>query len=77
MRRGAVGKVRQLDEIYAHLRDREVTPIYEHDNHTRRNLNLAPVIKVSQAISSEIVLEKLIDTLMRTAIAQAGAVEVY
>ena len=29
---------------------------------------------MSQAISSEIVLEKLIDTLMRTAIAQAGAV---
>jgi hypothetical protein len=26
MRWGAVGKVQQLDEIYAHLRDREVTP---------------------------------------------------
>jgi GAF domain-containing protein len=31
------------------------------------------VIKVSQAVSSEIVLEKLIDTLMRTAIEHAGA----
>jgi PAS domain S-box-containing protein len=31
------------------------------------------VIKVSQAVSGEIVLEKLIDTLMRTAIEQAGA----
>jgi PAS domain S-box-containing protein len=31
------------------------------------------VIKVSQAVSSEMVLEKLIDTLMRTAIAQAAA----
>jgi PAS domain S-box-containing protein len=31
------------------------------------------VIKVSQAISSEIVLEKLIDALMRTALQQAGA----
>jgi PAS domain S-box-containing protein len=31
------------------------------------------VIKVSQAVSSEIVLEQLIDTLMRTAIEQAGA----
>ena len=75
MRWGAVGKVQQLDEIYAHLRDREVTPaptstITEPVEH----LDLAPVIKVSQAISSEIVLEKLIDTLMRTAIAQAGAV---
>ena len=31
------------------------------------------MIKVSQAVSSEIVLEKLLDTLMRTAIEQAGA----
>ena len=31
------------------------------------------MIKVSQAVSGEMVLEKLIDTLMRTAIAQAGA----
>jgi PAS domain S-box-containing protein len=31
------------------------------------------VIKVSQAVSGEIVLEKLIDTLMRTAIEHAGA----
>ena len=30
-------------------------------------------MKVSQAVSGEIVLEKLIDTLMRTAIEQAGA----
>src|SRR5258708_11294805 len=37
------------------------------------HLDLATVIKVSQAISSEIVLEKLIDTLMRTALQQAGA----
>ena len=36
-------------------------------------LDLATVIKVSQTVSSEIVLEKLIDTLMRTAIEQAGA----
>ena len=36
-------------------------------------LDLATVIKVSQAVSGEIVLEKLIDTLMRTAIEQAGA----
>ena len=31
------------------------------------------MIKVSQAVSGEIVLEKLVDTLMRTAIEQAGA----
>jgi len=75
MRWGAVGKVQQLDEIYAHLRDREVTPAHTSTiTAPVEHLDLAPVIKVSQAISSEIVLEKLIDTLMRTAIAQAGAV---
>ena len=37
------------------------------------HLDLATVIKVSQAVSSEIVLDKLLDTLMRTAIEQAGA----
>src|SRR6185437_2726197 len=31
------------------------------------------VVKVSQAVSGEIVLEKLVDTLMRTAIEHAGA----
>jgi signal transduction histidine kinase/GAF domain-containing protein len=37
------------------------------------HLDLAAAIRVSQAVSGEIVLEKLIDTLMRTAIEQAGA----
>jgi PAS domain S-box-containing protein len=71
---GADGKVRQLDEMYPHRREEERAPgptgtigaPVEH-------LDLATVIKVSQAISGEIVLEMLIDTLMRTAIEQAGA----
>ena len=37
------------------------------------HLDLATVIKLSQAILGEIVLEKLIDRLMRTAIEHAGA----
>ena len=36
-------------------------------------LDLATVIKVSQAVSGEIVMEKMLDTLMRTALEQAGA----
>jgi hypothetical protein len=36
-------------------------------------LDVATVVKVSQAVSGEIVLEKLIDILMRTAVEQAGA----
>ena len=40
---------------------------------TVEHLDLATVVKVSEAVSGEIVLEKLIDTLMRTAIEHAGA----
>ncbi|QRM34255.1 AAA family ATPase [Microvirga sp. VF16] len=71
---GADGKVRQLDQLYPHLREDEPAP-----GPTRtigapvEHLDLATVIKVSQAISGEIVLEKLIDTVLRTAIEQAGA----
>jgi len=71
---GADGKVRQLDEMYPQLTNAERTasptstigaPV-EH-------LDLAIVIKVSQAVSSEIVLERMLDTIMRTAIEHAGA----
>src|SRR5262249_4051517 len=37
------------------------------------HLDLGTVITVSQAVSGEIVLEKLLDTLMRTAVKYAGA----
>ena len=37
------------------------------------HLDLATVLKVSEAVSGEIVLEKLIDTLLRTAVEHAGA----
>jgi PAS domain S-box-containing protein len=43
------------------------------DGTSVEQLDLATVIKVSQAVSGEMVLEKLIDTLMRTAIEHAGA----
>ena len=74
LRWGANGKVRQLDELYPQLQEKEPAPAptgtigapVEH-------LDLATVLKVSQAVSGEIVLEKLLDTLMRTAIEHAGA----
>src|SRR5262245_28508310 len=37
------------------------------------HLDLATVLKVSQAVSGEMVLEKLLDTLMRAAVEHAGA----
>ena len=71
---GATGKVRQIDKSYPQLREdepasgltRTIAASVEH-------LDLATVIKVSQAVSGEIALEKLIDKLMRAAIEHAGA----
>jgi PAS domain S-box-containing protein len=74
LRWGADAKVRQLDEMYPHLRGKEPflgptstigAPVEQ--------LDLATVLKVSEAVSGEIVLEKLIGSLLRTAIEHAGA----
>jgi PAS domain S-box-containing protein len=74
LRWGADGKVRQLEQLHPRLRLDERTPgptgmIEAPVEH----LDLATVIEVSQAVSGEIVLEKLIDRLMRAAIEHAGA----
>jgi len=68
------GKVRQLDQLHPHPREEERAPgptatigaPVEH-------LDIATVMKVSQAVSGETFLESLIDTVMRTAVEQAGA----
>ncbi|HEX4651288.1 MAG TPA: AAA family ATPase [Granulicella sp.] len=74
LRWGALGKVRQLEQLYPQLREEEpargqastIGAPVEH-------LDLATVMKVSQAVSGEIILDRLTDTLMRTAIEHAGA----
>jgi PAS domain S-box-containing protein len=71
---GADGKVRQLEEWFPSLRAEAaafvatttITAQVEH-------LDLATVLKVCQAVSGDLVLEKLIDMVMRTALEQAGA----
>ncbi len=74
LRWGADGKVRQLDSRHRYLRSVEsepgpmatiITPV-EH-------LDLATVLKVSQAVSGEVDLRKLITQVLHTAIEQAGA----
>jgi transcriptional regulator with GAF, ATPase, and Fis domain len=71
---GADAKVRQLEQLYPQIGVEESiadatatiqTPV-EH-------LDLATVIRVSEAVSGEIVFERLIDALMRAAIEHAGA----
>jgi PAS domain S-box-containing protein len=74
LRWGADGKVRQLEQNFPQLRQQPAptrsdvtigTPV--------ENLDLATVVKASQALSSEIELKKLIDALMVTALEHAGA----
>jgi PAS domain S-box-containing protein len=74
LRWGAFGKVRQLDELHPWLG--EDKPAINRTNTIRtpvEHLHLATVVKVSQAVSGEIVPEKLVGTLLRTALEQAGA----
>jgi PAS domain S-box-containing protein len=74
LRWGAEGKVRQLEQLYPHLRaDKPISESNATIQTSVERLDLATVMKVSEALSGEIVLEKLIDTLMRTAIEHAGA----
>ena len=71
---GALGKVKQLDERYPRLLEERLptsttstvgTPVGQ--------LDVETVVKASQAISSEMVLSKLIQKLMRIAVEHAGA----
>ncbi|HET9378083.1 MAG TPA: ATP-binding protein [Chthoniobacterales bacterium] len=74
LRWGADGKVRQLDEMYPNLRTEGAVAGPTGKIKARIDqLDLAAVVKVSQAISSEIVPEKLIETLLKVALENAGA----
>ncbi|MEX3943328.1 AAA family ATPase [Paraburkholderia sp. BR10937] len=74
LRWGALGKVRQIDEIYPHV------GVSGHTNHPSDTMssNAAGfdsdmLIDVSQRVSSEIVFEKVIDTFMQAALPYSGA----
>ena len=74
LRWGADGKVKQLDRLHPRLAAE--APVAGPTSTIRapvEHLELETVIKVSQAIAGEIVLEKLLDTLMRLAVEEAGA----
>jgi PAS domain S-box-containing protein len=74
LRWGADGKVRQIDEMYPHLRAQEPPPRQTGTIEAAiEQLDVATVIKASQAVSGEIMLDKLLDTLMRAALEHAGA----
>ena len=74
LRWGADGKVRQLEQLHPHLRD---APVPASPTTTIgapvEQLDVGTVLKAAQAVSGEIVLGKLIETLLRIAIEHAGA----
>jgi predicted ATPase/signal transduction histidine kinase/GAF domain-containing protein len=70
---GADGKVRQLDERYPRLREGRHLAASATIGPPVGNLDVATVVKASQAISSEMVLPELIEKLVRIAVEHAGA----
>jgi PAS domain S-box-containing protein len=71
---GAHGKVRQLDERYPQLQEeRAPTSGGATIGAPVAQLDVETVVKASQAVSGEIVLENLIKTLMGIAVEHAGA----
>ena len=74
LRWGALGKVRQIEERYPRsTEERTVSLPGAPVAGAAERLDSAAVVKALQAISSEIVLSKLIETLMRIAVEHAGA----
>src|SRR6266849_610756 len=74
LRWGADGKVRQLERLHPQLRD---APVHASPTATIggpvEQLDVGTVVKASQAVSGEIVLGRLIKTLLRIAVEHAGA----
>ncbi|MNS48226.1 Alginate biosynthesis sensor protein KinB [compost metagenome] len=70
---GAFGKVRQLDERHPRLREAIGEGPEGTIASTDAQIDMMAVIKASQAISGEIVLSRLAETLMRIVIESAGA----
>jgi PAS domain S-box-containing protein len=66
--------VRQLEELYPHLREETPIPAPASTIGTSvEQLDFGTVMKASHAVAGEIVLEKLIETLMVIALEHAGA----
>ncbi len=73
LRWGADGKVKQLDEQHPWLQEEERAAAARGVKAQIRALDAITVVKASQAISSQILLSNLLDTLMRLVIENAGA----
>ena len=70
---GAQGKVKQLDERYPRLREGRTPAPSSTISAPFGQLDVEAVVRASQAISSEMVLPRLIEKLLRIAVEHAGA----
>jgi len=70
---GAAGKVRQLEQLYPRLREDPGPAPTAIVGASVAQLDLGAVVKASQAISGEIVLDRVVETLMTIALEDAGA----
>jgi PAS domain S-box-containing protein len=70
---GAHGKVKQLDERYPRLREERAVTSSATMGPSVGQLDVETVVRASQALSTEMVLPKLIERLMRIAVEHAGA----
>ena len=74
LRWGALGKVRQLDQPYPQLREDSAPSLLTATiGAPVEQLDIGAVVTASQAVSGEIVLDRLIETLMTLALEDAGA----
>jgi PAS domain S-box-containing protein len=73
LRWGALGKVKQLDDRYPGLVEQASLRPTTTIGTSVEQLDLGAVVKAWQAVAGEIVLERLIETLMLTALEHAGA----
>ena len=73
LRWGAHRKIRQLDELYPGMQEHRSAPLITSISTPLEQLDLGTVFRAAQAVSGEIVVEKLIETLLTIAIEQAGA----
>jgi PAS domain S-box-containing protein len=70
---GALGKVKQLDDLYPQLHEERVPTSITTIGTSVKQLDVETIVKASQALSSEIVLPELIEKLMRIVVEHAGA----
>jgi hypothetical protein len=69
---GAHGKVKQLDERYPRLREERSPASSATNGPSVGQLDVETVVKASQALSSEMVLPRLIERLLQIAMEHAG-----